>query len=168
LCPIFCKLLLIERTSFTNRLVLSVAALAAFVSLLAGCGGGGGDESALSKAQFIKQADTLCKKMDTRLYAKLQRIGRLYPEGGSQQVVLEKFLLGVILPEIQQEARELGDLPAPKGDEENIQAITSKIEAGIENAEDDPTSTVTDLRGPFSAAIKSATEYGFEVCNEPT
>lgn len=106
--------------------------------------------------------------MDTRLYAKLQRIGRLYPEGGSQQVVLEKFLLGVILPEIQQEARELGDLPAPKGDEENIQAITSKIEAGIENAEDDPTSTVTDLRGPFSAAIKSATEYGFEVCNEPT
>jgi len=145
---------------------IAVLALSAFALLGAGCGGGG--KSAPSKAEFIKQADAMCNGMDKAIYGKLQDLERSYPNGRPNEVLLEKFLLAVILPAIQEEAGELRALSAPKGDEKTVQGIASGIEAGIKKAEEDPASTVTDLRGPFSHAIGLATEYGFKVCNEPT
>jgi hypothetical protein len=151
------------------RLIIPIPALilAALVLFAGGCGGGSA-EAAPSKAEFIKQADAICKRMDLALIGKLRQLEQSYPGGRATEAVLVNFLRGIILPAIQKEVEDLETLQPPEGDEKKIQAITTGIEAGISGVEEDPKSAVTDLRGPFLHAIKLADEYGFKQCNEPT
>jgi acetylornithine deacetylase/succinyl-diaminopimelate desuccinylase-like protein len=132
-------------------------------SLLAGCGSGDSKPpTALpSKAEFVKQADALCKQTQEAVLGRVQAHVRKYPGSLNihPEIARDKLILLLARPEIQKEAHRLAALPAPKGDEEKIQAIVAALEAGIRKAEEDPLSTVA---GTYRKASQLATAYGIK------
>jgi hypothetical protein len=104
----------------------------------AGAGCGGDDEEPLSKAEYIKQGDAICKKAQA--------------EGKKDRRRSEALL------------EELRDLPAPEGDEDTLNGIYDGIEEGLEKIEDNPTILLSE-DNPFEKASQEAEDYGFEECS---
>lgn len=144
-----------------------ILAIAIFASLISGCGGSGG--SAPSKAEFIKQADDICVRMDATVLRGIKNLAKKYPaltKNVPEDAALEKAVSVVALPEIQKEAEEISALRAPKGDEQRIKAYAAEIEAGVNAAKKSPSKFTNDY-GPFKRINEVGTAYGFKSCNEP-
>jgi S1-C subfamily serine protease len=78
----------------------------------------------------------------------------------SQKVFTE---LGERLIEtVQKMTTELGELSAPSGSKAGAEAITRELEAGLKQAESDPSALIQ--ADPFSKAGNAARDYGVEAC----
>jgi len=158
----------------------------AFLALAAGgCGGGksGGnagpptaaagksttaaEAKASTRAKFIAAADAVCARADARQEAGFRRYKKENPGSPSSKSWEEKALVAVGLPPIKVEVEELGDLPAPSGDEDTIEAMIESLEEALKTAEADPGALVTEGSGPFGKASRLAREYGFKACSNP-
>jgi protein-tyrosine-phosphatase len=161
-----------------RRLALALFALVAIAALAAGCGGGGsstdattgggGEEAAPTKAQFVAKADAICKANDATLNKEVQEFAKeegisekSEPSEDQQTELVERFLI----PSLQNEHDELVELTPPEGDEEKVEQIFSNLEAGIEEAEVDPSSmTEEEEHQAFEEASQEAGDYGMKVC----
>lgn len=151
------------RTDIFKLLVPMAAAVVALL-LIAGCGGGD-STTALTKAQFIKQADAICEKTDKDAVAAMGQAAKeektAAGKSGEEQISAAVLLAG--LGVVQQEAEELAELGVPSGDEAEIEAIVDGIEAAAAKAEKDP----RHLEAAFAEVNKLAAKYGFKACSEP-
>lgn len=146
----------------------SIAVLASAVALaiLSGCGSSN-DEESLTKAEFIKQGDAICTESNNqsakqyRILAKANN-GKKAPEKSLEEEGIE---VGekVLVPNAEMRAEGLAELQPPEGDEEEIAAIVSAIEAGVEKTKADPSSFYSK-NYPFDEANKLMIKYGFQVC----
>jgi len=157
--------------SFLKLMALSLAACVVLALVAAGCGSDGdstaADESSasLSKAEFIKKGDEICKETD-KIQNKDIRLYLVENPGSSGKKEDVEKVIKVGLQQIKVEAEELEALGAPEGDEEKIEAIVAGIEDGMKKAEEDPVSTNKSGPGnPFATVDKLTTDYGFKVCN---
>lgn len=142
-----------------------VLVLAAFVALAVGGCGGGDSTSALTKAQFIKQADAICKKADETQLNELGRVEQELTGNAASRKNQERLVTEGGLPPIQEEAEEIAALGAPSGDEDQVDAIVEAIEAGVVEGGEDP----EKLESAFAEADRLAKAYGFkekEGCEE--
>jgi hypothetical protein len=145
--------------------------LAAFLGLAvlsAGCGSSGGDTTVtLTKAQFVKQGDAICKKgyeeksaslapfvKDPQKYAELTR-----PEE-------EKLVLKLVLPSYKKEAKELRELAPPEGEEQTIDAMITELEDTVKRVEEDPGSILNGAHKQFAKVEAMTNDYGFEYCGD--
>lgn len=139
----------------------------AFVLALAvaGCGGGG-DETALTKAQFVKQADAICEKADNARYKELARAikGVSSPQGLPPEK--EDSILVAGLEPVQKQAEELRELGAPEGDEEQIERYLDELEEAVKEAEAGTIVALEKRKNAFTESDELAEEYGFKVCKE--
>lgn len=160
-----------------NHPAAILAALAVLLAFAAGCGGGDGDTSgktsgektaapALTKDDFVKQANAICRKTDETQTSELGTYVKEHPKAEDSKAGQEKMVSAVGLPPVQKEAEELAELGAPKGDEAQVEAIVSGIEAALVKAEADP-AAVLESNTPFDAAGKLATKYGLKDCATP-
>jgi hypothetical protein len=152
--------------------------IAALVLVAAGCGGSddstdtgstsGGEGSALTKAQFIKQSDAICEEGNEELeseaedFATENNVDTEDPTTEQQ----EEVVVEVIAPAIQRQAEGIDALAAPSGEEEEVEAIVAAVESGATEAEEDPGSIIeeSDDGGPFAEANKLADAFGLKVC----
>lgn len=144
-----------------------VAVVLAIVA--SGCGGGGGSdtaESAVTKAQFIKRGDEICR---TAQESKEQGIVAWQEKSEKEGKGLGDFsakelghvYLTVALPPVKKAADELAELTPPAGDaeaEELVESMASTVKA----IEEEPTQGIEE--GPYEAPDKLAQAYGFKVC----
>ena len=149
-----------------------IAAVVAAALLVGGCGGGGDDSSgssSISKEEFITKADAICKESNKRMEKELFLFLRKNRTGGSLRkpsvAENEKFIVSVLIPNLEREIKELKELGVPEGDEEKIDAMIAALEEGLETAEDD-TKTVAAGTSDivFGIASRLAGEYGLETC----
>ena len=166
----------------SKRFIATLAGALAIVALVAGCGGGSdsGDSSAadtsspekstgpaLTKAEFIKQGDEICKKTAEELnegiasYTSENGLDESEPSEEQQ----EELVSEVILPAFRAEGEELGALGPPTGDEEDVEEIVTGIEDAVTDAEGDLSSAITG-DSPLEDANAKAREFGFEVCGQ--
>lgn len=144
---------------------LLLVALVAF----AGCGGGddGSDDSAPTKAAFIKEADAICAKADK---AKIAGMRGFLRENDSVDQMSRGELAAVVvdvgIPPIEEEVEELRELTAPAGDEETFGAMLDRIEEGIEKAKAHPVDLTAEQTNPFKQANIEGKAYGFVICSE--
>lgn len=143
---------------------------ATFFSLLiallvaTGCGG---DESSLTKAEFIKQADVICRKADekkvtdTEEYILKIGVSPTQPMTLAQQEFQTKE---VLLPPIRSAIRQLSELGAPDGDEEKIDRLVENLETASDETAERSEKTNLKYRDPYAKAAKEAREYGFKTC----
>jgi hypothetical protein len=150
--------------------------LCGIVVLLAGCGGAslsaparssgtarvtGG--TAITKAEFIKQADAICEKTDATQTAAVEaQLGSSNPNHHEVEQAIEKYAL----PPIKEEVDELEGLEVPAGDRVQIRAILRGIKGAVRRAEADPGSVVSGS-GPFASVEKLGREFGFAACSTP-
>ncbi|HEU4737328.1 MAG TPA: hypothetical protein VFS48_09925 [Solirubrobacterales bacterium] len=140
--------------------------------LATGCGGGSDDSSggeSISKEEFAAKADAICKKGNERMEKELFKFLRQNQTGKTLRKPTveqnEKFIVAVLIPNLEREIGEIKALGVPDGDEEKIDALIAALEEGQETAEDD-TETVAAGTSDiiFGIASRLAGEYGAEVC----
>jgi hypothetical protein len=141
-----------------------LAAAFAAGMIAAGCGGsdeGSGVETAgLSKDQWIAQANRICAVGDRELEKEAERVfaGHKPPTEGE----LSRFGREVVVPGVQAQVDQIRALDAPKGDEDEIEAIFAAAEDAIDEVRAKP--ATLEGGGPFAEVNALAGEYGLDEC----
>jgi hypothetical protein len=130
----------------------------------AGCGGGGDSTSAteegtLSKVQFIKMADAICRKADVEQIEVLEQEGKAKRSHG-----LEELVVNVSVPPAEKELKGIEELQAPAGDQQEIEAILQEFRRAIKRTEENPKAA---MNSGLTAVNQRAAKFGFKDCSEP-
>jgi len=151
-----------------HRSVAAVAiGIAALGSLIAGCGSDGSGTAAapLSKAQYLKEGNRICKQRleekDQAVRAGLEEIPQEEFPNLSQQS-LKKLGEGAA-PSFQKIIDELGELPPPAKDKKTIDTILAELEAAAGKVEANP--ALLAKGDPFREAGVEAKSFGLDACN---
>jgi hypothetical protein len=152
-------------------LKMAIAAAGATVFAVSGCGdssrSSAEDAAGPPKAAFIKSADAICQKADSKQKKAQIVFSEEHPETPTNALEEELALVGG-LPPVQEEAEEIGKLTPPSGDEERVEAIVKGLEEAVAEAEAKPSLLLKGRSpGPFSEVTKLAREYGFNACATP-
>jgi hypothetical protein len=138
---------------------------------VSGCGSDsstGSDSSdepvALSKPQFVKQANEICseglKEKDKAVASSLKELSA---SGGSPKPKeLEKAIEESVFPSYRKLIDSLGELGAPKGDEAQVEKMIAEYEAAMQSAEAEPAKAIK--QNMFASADKNAEGYGLKNC----
>jgi hypothetical protein len=155
-----------------------LAGVVAIAVIAAGCGSSSSSStssseasgSSLSKAEFIKEADTACEEgsesinTEAEEFAKKNNINIKKPTTPQQEEVISE----VIGPAIREQAKAIHALGAPSGEEAKVKAIVEAIEAAAKKTEKNPSFLIEGKSGgPLVEAKQLAQEYGLKVCGGP-
>jgi hypothetical protein len=158
------------------RLVVPLVGLVAGL-VLAGCGGGGSSSSttgasgtsgaqgaALPKSEFVAKGNAICAKGNQEINAEAKKI--FTSSQAPSQATQEKFVTDTVIPAIQQQIDGIDALPAPSGDEDQVQAIVDAAQSALDKAKQDPSLLTDQAQGgdPFAQANKLADDYGLTKC----
>ena len=152
-----------------KALLAAVAALVALAAFVAGCGGGGDTTDvtvALTKTEFIKQGDAICKQGNEASEKEAEEFAEdndFKLEKASKEQ-LEEAVGEVLVPNLEGQIEELDALGAPKGDEDKVEAIITSLEDATAEIDDDP--GVVFEGDVLKKPSKLAQDYGFKVCGE--
>lgn len=141
------------------------AALAAL--LAAGCGGGDQSETAtLSKHQFLKQANAICKESAEAQAAAFRKglaeVEKSQANGNKNLEELRRMLAEPTYRAVATMIDEVSALGLPADDEEAAKKVIEEFEAGLEKAEADPATFLTGKA--FQKADDEADSYGMNDC----
>jgi hypothetical protein len=144
------------------------------VAVVASCGGGsvtaattGGGDAPVTKAQFVKKGDQICRLNYTErekvLFEYLEKVKK---EGGAPPLAKqEELLVTRILPIFKEESQELDELPLPTSETRNAKAILKALAAAIAAVESHPGVAVRNGMSVLFAHVEAlAHAYGFEYC----
>ncbi len=132
---------------------------------VAGCGSGG--DKPLSKTEYIKQGDAICKKFGDKLDKAAQKqFADLGPNEAPSEKQLTPFVEDAVKPNIESQISGLRDLEPPKADKDKLNAIYDQVETALAKVEDDPESLLEQGADPFEKANAAAQKYGFKECGE--
>jgi len=140
---------------------LIAGVLIATAVAIAGCGGGGSDET-LTKAEFTKQANAICKKSaDRRNKVISDFVQQADPKDDPEKQ--QEELVQAALPTYETAAQQIDELAAPEGDDKKVQEIVEAMEGAVKRAEADPqTALVTNAA--FKKPDQLAESYGLDDC----
>jgi len=147
----------------------AIAVLVALAALVAGCGGSDDttDETVtLTKAEFIKQGDAICKEANEENETEAEEFAEendFKLEKASKEQ-LEEAVAEVLVPSLNKQVEELDALGAPEGYEEQVEEIIDSLEDVAAEVEDD--SSLVFEEKTLEKPSQLANAYGFEVCGE--
>lgn len=135
-------------------------------SAIAGCGGS--DDESLTKAEFVRQADAICKKADAKRDTEVKAAIEKQQESKRSMTNAEgeDLIVDVALPPLDEMTAELADLGEPEPEGEKATAMVSAFEDGLEVIEDDTAKVLQGSVDPFKSAKKLAVDYGVKACSE--
>jgi hypothetical protein len=142
----------------TQTAVCVLAAMA--LTGVAACGDDNGDSSstsALTKQEFIAQADAICKKGNQTVDKEGQKF---FSQKGADP---EQFVNKVFVPTIQSELDDVGALMPPAGDEDEVQNLLDAAQQALDKVKQDP-ALFEQGQGPFKEANQLAADYGLKEC----
>jgi hypothetical protein len=146
-----------------RRVFASLLAVAALLALTSGCGGS--DDDSLTKAEFSKQGDAVCKRANAdQQKALAAAYTKLNKEGAKGKKVEEELISNTALPPIAKMTEELGDLSAPEGEEAKAEEMVEAFEKEVQKIEDDPGGALSGTVGSFDEANKLALGFGMKNC----
>src|SRR5690349_16049559 len=140
----------------------SISLLAVLASVAAvGCGGSD-ETTSLTNAQFITQAEHICREAGEEQFAALGKALDGNGESASRKE-LESATRTVVLPRARQMVAELSHLQVPEKQSRDFASLVQQFEKGLERAEGAPRTFLSG--GAFSTADKQAEELGLRGCN---
>jgi hypothetical protein len=137
---------------------LATAAILAVGVVVVGCGG---DDDTLTKAQFIQQADAICKKGNKQIDAAAKNVFTTKQHPTKAQ--LTEFSTGTLIPNIQGQVDDVRALNEPSEDEDQVNAFLDSAQSELDKGKQDPLYMTTDKS--FSETNKLGKAYGFKVCS---
>jgi hypothetical protein len=155
-----------------------IAATVAALLLAAGCGsssnGSSSDEvtvqtGSLSKAEFAKKADAICKAARTEFLAKYTSFFKAHEsEFGNakeQKALLGELVETLLVPNIEGEVKQIGELGAPKAYAPEVASFLDALQKRLGEARDEPT-VLTATATPFEKAERAAAKAEMQGCSE--
>ena len=136
--------------------LLAVALAAGLVLGAAACGSDEGSD-ALTKSEFIDQADAICKAGAARIDKRSDEVDR------SDQASVDEFVTYAAESTLDQIAK-VRDLGFPEGDEQELDEAFTVYETQFEALAKDP-SKINDGADPAAKEAQATMKaYGFEEC----
>jgi hypothetical protein len=163
-----------------TRVAIGTVVMSAIAAMAAGCGGGGGG-GALTKEDFISQADAICTKYDTEFRSEIEPT---YPNVDPTSATtsdedLKKFEepLHATHDLLSGQVDELRDLTPPEDFQDQWDTVLADLDKGIEATAEAADAIGNADRAAVEAAFAStqpafdeadriAKEYGFKVCGQ--
>lgn len=125
-----------------------------------GCGSSDDSTSAgLTKKQFLKKADEICEQGEREQLELASKYLKKHP--GAEE---EEMVIPAGLPPLRKQNEEIKALPAPEGDEAQVEEIVTAFEKGVEDAEANPQDVLASDSNPFKEADELAEKYGLTTC----
>ena len=90
--------------------------------------------ASLTHEQFVAQADAICVAGDKTIETAAQALGQ-----SPTEAVLEQAVTDSVVPALQQQHDAIAALPAPEGEETQVDDLLSNLQEGIDALEEDPT-----------------------------
>ncbi len=143
----------------------AVIAVAVAATVAAGCGGdSGGDQTsadgaALTKEQWIAQADAICAPGQRKIS---QAVDDLYSAPTPSQADLDHYAKDVLAATVQGDIDKIRDLPVPEGNSAQIDRILQAAQDGVDQLE--AQGLDRSAGGPFIEANLLAQHYGLQTC----
>lgn len=144
--------------------IISVVAVAALgAALVLGCGDGSEASSDVTKAEFTKEAETVCRERKEDWDAEVAAFSEQAKAEGETDFDKAKrrsetFLSASLVPLLQEELGALEDLGMPEADEAKIEKMLQSRARGIERLEEDGPEAL--LGQPFREFEREAKAYG--------
>ena len=148
-------------------LVIAAVAIAA-----AGCGddddsgSGTTTTTALTKSEFVSEANRICKQQDRKIERASQQFFADAPkdqEPPPQEVA--QFGKKTVFPAIQDEIDRIEALGAPEGDEEEVKKMLDAAKSGLASLEAQPDQLEKGgAASAFEGFQKLASAYGLDEC----
>jgi len=134
------------------------------VAMLVVVGCGGGDETtALTKAEFVKQANAACAEGKSEREKDFNEYVKTTDPSEVTKANQESLVDEIFKPPYEQSIEAIKSLGAPEGDEQQVEAITAAMEDGLKQAEAKPLVTLrTNVQ--FAKANALAVKYGLTDC----
>jgi hypothetical protein len=152
----------------SRKLLLALACATVALVALAGCGSGdttaAQQEETIPVAQYIKRADAICTKTDKKQKTLATQVGVEGADLSSKKGV-EVLVRKAAVPPLEQESRELSELPPPAKQGSAVTKYLAAIDKGIKSTKDDPLALPEGNPGPFAEAEEIAQTVGFKVCS---
>ena len=138
------------------------AALATLLLVAVGCGASSGDDRP-TKAEFIQQADTICKKAHDKFEKQFKRAFRKTSQQTDER--LKAFALSTLAPTQQGEIDDISALEPPAGDEAEVEAIIDAVQTAVDKIRADPGILLPSVpEDPLAKGHRLAKEYGMKEC----
>lgn len=125
-----------------------------------------GEQAALTKAEYVKQADKICRDaVAERTEAFLAKFRALRSEGKQMTPQVEaKAVEEIFVPTMSTMVDELEALEPPAAQAEELEAIVASYRDSVELAEEDPENALPP--GLFEEPAELARDFGFQWCAE--
>jgi hypothetical protein len=165
---------------FLSVKVLFVLAGMSAALIVAGCGGSGNstngdlgevtvETSSLSKAEFMKRADAICKTNKAQLIheyklfvtSALAEAKSNSASKSDEKASQRKLVDTLVVPSFEKDIEEISALGAPKGDEQEITSLLDSLKKELERLQQDPSKV---LDASFARTSKMAQAYGLSGC----
>ena len=103
------------------RRTTSACALAVAGAVMAGCGSD--EDEALSKPEYVKQANAICKRFNSKVERQAQKAFAGIRDESELTSAKARGFLEAALPEYEQQLEALRELKPPEGDEDTVNRI---------------------------------------------
>jgi hypothetical protein len=144
-----------------KQLIVLVAAGLAAALVVAGCG----SSDSISKAEFIKKADAVCKKGEEEVQKDFGAFAKTHENVKKPTEADYAELVDAVLVEnVEDEVDAIRALGAPEGDEKEVEAMLKAREDSIKKAQANPKAVIRGNEDIFGEASKLAKAYGLKEC----
>jgi hypothetical protein len=142
----------------TTRSLAALACTALMATTFAGCGSSGGSSDALTKSQWLKKADAICKKTNDDLKA----IGTKLQSAASADEATKLLKEGA---DVQlKQVKDVGKLTPPKSISKDVDALLAAVTDGADKLKDDPLTVAQSGVNPLADAATKAKALGLKEC----
>jgi hypothetical protein len=153
------------------RRIAPALMIAALALATVGCGDDDDDSSAttttaLSKSDFIREANRICKQQDRKIErASQQFFADAPPNQEPPPKEVAQFGEKTVFPAIQAEIDRIEALGAPEGDTEEVQKMLEAAKSGLAKLEARPSQLEKGgIASSFEEFQKLASAYGLDEC----
>ena len=140
---------------------MTLAAPLILVLVAAGCGSSSKSTPALTKAEFLKKGNAICKNGNQQINAAAKKT---FPKNKKpSQAQLTQFATRTLAPTIQAEISGVKALGAPQGDEAQVKAMVDSAQAALDKGKKNP-ALLAGNNNLFAQSNKLTKAYGLTAC----
>ena len=141
-----------------------MAALVLLAAVAAGCGGSSDSSASLTKAEFVKKGDAICKRFEQERLSAIKAFvlvhkGKLGPTATQEDLVEE-----AALPPIRAGVEKLAELGTPKTDADKATKFVEAYEEAVSHIGEN--ASVALNGDPFAKVRKASSGFGFKNCGQ--
>jgi hypothetical protein len=130
---------------------------------------GCGNEKRLTRAEFLKRGNAICKSGNAKTEAATKKEFPNQNERPDPQK-FKAFANETLFPNVRQQINGIDDLKPPKDLEARVDQLVSDARAALDKLKEevnkDPSAALDNENDPFAPVNKKATEIGLTTCAE--